>query len=141
MFAISLVFTIVVVANSLTLKHGLSHRTNNLATRLGFELQMSVYSSKEGIPAALVEERDACGVGFIASLNNKPSHYTLTQAVQALTCMEHRGATSADNISGDGSGIMSSIPWKLFANICDPTKVSNKDGTIGCGVGMLFLPR
>jgi hypothetical protein len=31
-------------------------------------LWQSVYSSKQGVPAALVEERDACGVGFVASL-------------------------------------------------------------------------
>jgi len=105
------------------------------------ELQMAVYSSEDGIPAALVEERDACGVGFIANLNNKATHSTMTQAIQALTCMEHRGATSADNLSGDGSGIMSAIPWKLFSDYCDPEKVKNKDGTTGCAVGMLFLPR
>ena len=31
-------------------------------------LQMAIHSSAQGVPAALVEERDACGVGFIASL-------------------------------------------------------------------------
>jgi glutamate synthase (ferredoxin) len=36
--------------------------------------------------------------------SNKPSHGTMKQAIQALTCMEHRGASSADNISGDGAG-------------------------------------
>ena len=43
--------------------------------------------------SALVEERDACGVGFIASLNNEPSYDILEQALQACTCMEHRGAS------------------------------------------------
>eukprot|EP01041_Mallomonas_annulata_P009114 gene9114-18882_t len=113
----------------------------NFGNRRLSALQMAVYSSAEGVPAALVEERDACGVGFIASLNNKPSHSTMKQAVQALTCMEHRGATSADNISGDGAGIMSAIPWKLFSSYCDPTKVVNGDGSTGCAVGMLFLPK
>lgn len=28
--------------------------------------------------------------------------------------MEHRGACSADQISGDGAGIMTQIPWDLF---------------------------
>lgn len=36
------------------------------------------------------------------------------QAVTALSCMEHRGACSADQISGDGAGIMTQIPWDLF---------------------------
>ena len=55
--------------------------------------------------------------------------------------MEHRGATSSDNISGDGSGIMSAIPWDLFSNICNPKSVLNADGSIATAVGMIFLPR
>ena len=60
----------------------------------------AVYSSDKGVPAALVEERDACGVGFIASLQNNPTHDVIKQALDACSCMEHRGASSADNISG-----------------------------------------
>ena len=32
----------------------------------------------------------------------------------ALGCMEHRGACSADNDSGDGAGLMTQVPWGLF---------------------------
>lgn len=32
----------------------------------------------------------------------------------ALGCMEHRGACSSDNVSGDGAGLMTKIPWELF---------------------------
>jgi len=60
----------------------------------------AVYSSDKGVPAALVEERDACVVGFIASLQNNPTHDVIKQALDACSCMEHRGASSADNISG-----------------------------------------
>ncbi len=28
--------------------------------------------------------------------------------------MEHRGACSADDDSGDGAGLMTQIPWKLL---------------------------
>ena len=35
------------------------------------------------------------------------------QAITALGCMEHRGACSADDVSGDGAGIMSQIPWEV----------------------------
>lgn len=48
---------------------------------------MAVYTSELGIPAALIEERDACGVGFIASLNNEPRHDIIQQALSACTCM------------------------------------------------------
>ena len=101
----------------------------------------SLHFVRTGILAQLVEERDACGVGFIANLSQKPSHGILAQAVEACNCMEHRGATSADNVSGDGAGIMTAIPWKLYSSMIDPTKHSNKDGSIAAAVGQIFLPQ
>ena len=74
-------------------------------TASGSALKMAVYSSAQGVPAALVEERDACGVGFIASLNNRATHNVVEQALVSCDCMEHRGATSSDGVSGDGAGI------------------------------------
>lgn len=38
----------------------------------------------------------------------------MEQSLQALGCMEHRGACSADNDSGDGAGVMTQIPWDFF---------------------------
>ena len=46
----------------------------------------------------LVEERDACGVGFIADVKGKGSHQLIQQALAALSCLEHRGGCSADQI-------------------------------------------
>nr|WCH55484.1 glutamate synthase [Hypnea pseudomusciformis] len=66
-----------------------------------------------GYPS-FITERDACGVGFIAQINNSPSHALVLQALNALICMEHRGGCSADGVSGDGSGIMTQIPWKII---------------------------
>lgn len=99
-----------------------------------------MYSSSQGVPAALIEERDACGVGFIASLRNEASHSIVSQALEACACMEHRGATSADNISGDGAGVMTAIPWNLLSNLISPESVVNGDGSPATGVGMIFLP-
>ena len=62
----------------------------------------------------LVEERDACGVGFIAHRQNYASHEIVTKSLAALTCLEHRGGCSADQDSGDGAGILTAIPWELF---------------------------
>nr|YP_010902832.1 glutamate synthase [Hypnea flava]WCH54886.1 glutamate synthase [Hypnea flava] len=66
-----------------------------------------------GYPS-FITERDACGVGFIAQINHSPSYALVLQALNALTCMEHRGGCSADGVSGDGSGIMTQIPWKII---------------------------
>lgn len=84
----------------------------------------------------LVEERDACGVGFIAHRQNRASHEILAKALTALTCLEHRGGCSADQDSGDGAGILTAIPWELFQqegiNVADTDKMA---------VGMIFLPQ
>ena len=104
-------------------------------------LRMATYSVEKGVLAQLVEERDACGVGFIASLNNEADHSVVEQALAACTCMEHRGASSADNVSGDGTGVMTAIPWDLFSGMCNPAENLNKDGSASCAVGMVFLPK
>ena len=59
-------------------------------------------------------EKSACGVGFIASRNNEFSHENLQKALHALSCVEHRGACNADQVSSDGAGIMADIPFNLF---------------------------
>jgi glutamate synthase (ferredoxin) len=88
-------------------------------------------------PLALVKERDACGVGFIANTRSGDefgSHQVVQQGLSALSCMEHRGACGGDGVSGDGAGIMTQIPWKLFAEF-------RSESCPQPGVGMVFLPR
>ena len=55
-------------------------------------------------------DQDSCGVGFVATLRNVPSHEILTQALTALARLAHRGAIAADGKSSDGVGIMTAIP-------------------------------
>lgn len=59
-------------------------------------------------------EKSACGVGFIASIKKEHSHDHLQKALHALRCVEHRGACAADQITGDGAGIMTDIPFELL---------------------------
>ncbi|MEM9979267.1 MAG: glutamate synthase central domain-containing protein, partial [Cyanobacteria bacterium P01_D01_bin.2] len=88
-------------------------------------------------PKSLVEERDACGVGFIADQQGRASHRLVTDALHALSCMEHRGGCCADQDSGDGAGIMTAIPWKILQPWA--TEYPLTPGHVG--VGMTFLPR
>ena len=88
----------------------------------------------------LVEERDACGVGFIAHRQQQESHEVIAKGLVALTCLEHRGGCSADRDSGDGAGILSAIPWELLQQDWNARGIkAAKDKNIA--VGMLFLPR
>jgi glutamate synthase (ferredoxin) len=86
----------------------------------------------------LVEERDACGVGFIAQQQGKASHQLVRLALRGLTCLEHRGACSADYDSGDGAGLMTAIPWKLF----QPWLAQQGVAVVleQMAIGMIFLP-
>ncbi len=56
---------------------------------------------------------DACGVGFIADRSTRRSHGLLCQAIECLHNLDHRGAKTADG-TGDGAGIMTRIPYRLF---------------------------
>ncbi|MEG3877531.1 glutamate synthase-related protein [Microcoleus sp. herbarium7] len=95
-----------------------------------------------GIPYAgqswLIEERDACGVGFIANQNGAATHSIIEKALPALTCLEHRGGCSADSDSGDGAGLMTGIPWELLQSWFAEQGIT-PPAQENCGVGMLFL--
>ncbi|URD87687.1 Ferredoxin-dependent glutamate synthase [Musa troglodytarum] len=88
----------------------------------------------------IISERGACGVGFIANLKNEPSHKIVKDALTALGCMEHRGGCGADNDSGDGAGVMTSVPWQLYDNWAVKQGLASLDSS-KTGVGMVFLPK
>ncbi|MGD1937626.1 MAG: glutamate synthase-related protein [Cyanophyceae cyanobacterium] len=91
-------------------------------------------------PRAIVEERDACGVGFIVQKDGIASHDLVQKAAIALGCMEHRGGCSADRVSGDGAGIMTAIPWDLLEAWVAQEEEATFDRN-RAAVGMAFLPQ
>lgn len=64
-------------------------------------------------------EHDNCGAGFICSLTGKRSNDIIHKALEILVKLEHRGAVSADGITGDGAGILIDIPHEFFKKSCD----------------------
>ncbi|MEO0771251.1 MAG: glutamate synthase subunit alpha, partial [Cyanobacteria bacterium J06649_4] len=91
-------------------------------------------------PSWLVEERDACGVGFIADQQGRASHQLVADTLTALTCMEHRGGCCADKESGDGAGIMTAIPWALLQEWASESGLGELIPA-KTGVAMVFLPQ
>ncbi len=73
--------------------------------------------STGGSRPSLIDSRfdhESCGVGFVATLDNQPSHDILTKALTALARLAHRGAVAADGKSSDGIGIHTAIPRDLL---------------------------
>ncbi len=92
----------------------------------------------------LVEERDACGVGFVADVEGRASHDLIVKALRAVDCMEHRGGCSADKESGDGAGIMTAVPWDLLAQDLGGNFAKSNVSFLSSdrnAVGMIFLPQ
>ena len=85
-------------------------------------------------------EHDACGVGFIAHIKGQKSHSIVSQALEVLKNLRHRGAVGADPLQGDGAGILIQIPDQLYRD--DMMNQGVKLPPAGeYGVGMVFLPR
>jgi len=78
---------------------------------------------------------DECGVGFIANKNGIRSHDTVINGVQAVANLTHRGAVSGDAKTGDGSGILTRIPYKFFKRIFNSNL---EEGNFA--VAVVFLP-
>ncbi|MBT8114353.1 MAG: glutamate synthase large subunit [Arenicella sp.] len=55
-------------------------------------------------------ERDNCGFGLIANMDGEASHWLIKTAIGALARLTHRGAVAADGKTGDGSGLLISMP-------------------------------
>ena len=60
------------------------------------------------------EFRDNCGFGLIAHLTGEASQRLLATAIESLTCMTHRGGIAADGKTGDGCGLLLSMPDAFF---------------------------
>ena len=86
------------------------------------------------------QERDACGIGFVAHRYGTRSHQVLRLALKALANHVHRGAVADDGKSGDGAGVLTQIPHEFFARALSQQGVTLPDPQ-DYAVGVLFLDR
>ena len=84
-------------------------------------------------------ERDACGVGLVCAIDGKPRREVVELAIRALKAVWHRGAVDADGKTGDGAGVLVSVPQDFFADQVQATGHKLRKGPIA--VGQIFLPR
>src|SRR4051812_29974744 len=82
-------------------------------------------------------EHDACGVGFVVDIKGRRSHTIVTQALQVLINLGHRGACGCEVNTGDGAGILVQMPDKFLRKVAPaPLPAAGE-----YGAGLVFLPR
>lgn len=85
-------------------------------------------------------EHDACGIGFVADLSGRPTFRILDDSLRCLERLAHRGAIDADGKSGDGAGVLCTIPHTLMnRELARMGKRAVAPGELA--IGMIFLPR
>ena len=84
-------------------------------------------------------EHDACGVGFIAHVRGEKSRAIVDDALEILRRLAHRGATGADEDTGDGAGILLQLPHRFFK--AEGLRLGfDMPNRRRYGVGQIFLP-
>ena len=81
--------------------------------------------------------KDNCGFGLIAHMQGEPSHHLLLTAIEALTCMTHRGGINADGKTGDGCGLLIQKPDQFLRAVAKESLGSELPEQYA--VGMVFM--
>ena len=81
-------------------------------------------------------ERDSCGFGLIAQMDNQASHWLVKTSIDSLARLTHRGAVAADGKSGDGCGLLMKKPDGFLRAVA-----AEEGFTLSAeyGVGTVFL--
>ncbi|KQV61094.1 glutamate synthase [Pelomonas sp. Root1217] len=85
-------------------------------------------------------EKDACGLGFVAHIKGHKAHHIVQQGLKILENLDHRGAVGADKLMGDGAGILIQIPDEYYRAEMAKQGI-NLPPPGEYGVGMIFLPK
>ncbi len=87
------------------------------------------------------QEKDACGVGFIAHIKGLPSHQNVLDADTILINMDHRGACGCEPNTGDGSGMMCGLPHKFLKKVAKSELGVDLPEPGRFAAGLVFLPQ
>ncbi|KAL5813206.1 hypothetical protein ACOSQ3_028156 [Xanthoceras sorbifolium] len=110
------------------------------------KLRVVVRSALSGVPEKPLGlydpafDKDSCGVGFVAELSGESSRKTITDALEMLIRMTHRGACGCETNTGDGAGILVALPHNYYKEVAK--EVGFELPAPGeYAVGMFFLPQ
>ena len=71
-------------------------------------------------------EKDSCGFGLIANMDDKPSHWVIQTSIKALLRLTHRGAIADDGKTSDGCGILIKKPDLFCKKVSQSMNISLK---------------
>jgi len=82
-------------------------------------------------------EHDGCGIGAVVNSSGRRDHSIIEYGKEILVNLHHRGAAGADEVTGDGAGILFQIPHEFFEAECERLGFSLPPAS-RYGVGMVF---
>ena len=86
-------------------------------------------------------EKDSCGVGFIADIKGRRSHQMILDAREMLDHMSHRGACGCEANTGDGAGFLTALPHEFLTRVAREDLGKELPGPGQFAAGNVFLPR
>ena len=86
------------------------------------------------------KETENCGVGFVAHIKGQPSHQIVLDADHILRRMVHRGACGCETNTGDGAGIMTSLPYAFLSRVAKQAFGTALPAKGQYAAGNIFLP-
>ncbi len=81
-------------------------------------------------------EHENCGIGFVAHLKGQKSHSIISNGLEILCNMTHRGAEGSDSKTGDGAGVLIQVPYSFYRDLGYTLPPEGQFGT-----GLVFLPQ
>ena len=97
---------------------------------MGYKIKNSLYSP--------TFERDNCGFGLIANMDDRPSNWIINTSIEALNRLKHRGAVSDDGKSSDGCGLLIKKPEEFFDHCAKELNITLSKNY---AFGTIFLPK
>jgi glutamate synthase (NADPH/NADH) large chain len=85
-------------------------------------------------------EKESCGVGFVAHIKGQRSHQIVLDAYEVLLAMDHRGACGCEPNTGDGAGILTALPHDFLARVAADQLSAELPVAGHYGAGVVFLP-
>ncbi|HEY3034638.1 MAG TPA: glutamate synthase subunit alpha, partial [Streptosporangiaceae bacterium] len=86
-------------------------------------------------------EKDACGVAFVADLHGRRAHDVVAKGLAALRRLDHRGARGAEPETGDGAGILLQVPDAFYREVLREEGAAFELPPAGqYATGLVFMP-